>query len=213
MLCNYAKQQALNTLFKGVVYSQPLHLYVGLSTTDLLADASGLTEVTGTNYARVICDAWTVTATGQVSNTNPVSFAQAGATPWGTPIQFFVADALTLGNIIARGPIVYPNTQVVFGSDDAADGIYAPGHTFNNGDQVRFYGFALPTNISGNTSYFVINKNVTGDFFQISLTAGGAAVTGIGDGHGLVGKDFAQAVVLNNTLSFAAGQLVGQIEG
>lgn len=212
MFIQYAKLAILNHFFKGTVYTQPAHLYVGLSTTDLLADGSGVTEVTGTSYARVQTDSWTVTSPNQISNTGPVTFQQAGGS-WGTPIQWFLNDASTAGNYLCRGPIVYPSTLVPFIADHTANVIYVPSIGFTNGQNVRFYAQALPSPISGNTSYFVISVSTTNDSFQISLTSGGAAVTITADGHGFVGQDFAQAVVLNNTVSFAAGALLGYIEG
>lgn len=211
MFINFAKTAILNHFFKGTVYVQPTNLYVGLSTTDLLADGSGITEVTGTSYARVINNSWTV-AVNQVSNTGAVTFAQAGGS-WGTPVQWFLADALTLGNYLCRGPIVYPSTLVPFIADHTNNVVYVPSIGFTNGQNVRFYAQALPSPISGNTSYFVISANTTNDSFQISLTSGGVAVTITADGHGFVGQDFAQPVVLNNTVSFAASQLIGIIEG
>lgn len=212
MFIDFCKQAILNHFFKGTVYTQPTNLYVGLSTTDLLADGSGITEVTGTGYARVINNSWTITAPNQVSNTGAVTFAQAGGA-WGTPIQWFMADALTLGNKLCRGPIVYPNTLVPCVVDHTANVIYVQSIGFTNGQNVRFYAQSLPAGISGNTSYFVISVNTTNDSFQISLTSGGVAVTITADGHGFVGQDFSQPVVLNNTVSFAAGQLIGIIEG
>lgn len=214
MFIDFAKQAILNHFFKGTVYTQPTHLYVGLSTTDLLADGSGITEVTGTGYARVVTDAWTVTAPNQISNTGAVTFAQAGGS-WGTPIQWFLADALTTGNKLCRGPIVYPSTLVPFVSDHTANVIYVPSIGFTNGQNVRFYGQGITATTvpNGNTSYFVISVNTTNDSFQISLTSGGVAVTLVADLHGFVGQDFSQPVVLNNTVSFAAGALLGFIEG
>lgn len=213
MLVDYAKEAVLNHFFKGTVYTQPTHLYVGLSTTDLLHDGSGLTEVTGGGYARVVNDSWTVTNPNQISNTNAITFAQATGS-WGTPIQAFIADASTAGNLIARCPIVYPSTLVPFVADHGTPNcIYVPSVGFTNGQNVRFYAQNLPSPISGNTSYFVVNVNTTNDSFQISLTSGGAAVTLTADGHGFVGQDFSQPVVLNNTISFASGQMIGIIEG
>lgn len=212
MFINFAKTAILNHFFKGTIYTQPAHLYVGLSTTDLLADGSGVTEVTGINYARVQTDLWTISGGNQVTNTNAVTFAQAGGS-WSTPIQWFLNDALTAGNYLCRGPIVYPSTLVPFIADHTNNVVYVPSVGFTNGQNVRFYAQSLPSGISGNTSYFVISVSTTNDSFQISLTSGGAAVTITADGHGFVGQDFSQAVVLNNTVSFAAGQLIGLIEG
>lgn len=180
-----------------------------MSTTDLLHDGSGLTEVSGSAYARVICDGWTISG-NQVSNTAAITFAQATGS-WGTPIQWFAADASTAGNLLARGPIVYPNTLVPFVADATNDTLYVPNLGFTNGQNVRIYAQTVPSGLSGNTSYFVISA--TADSFQVSLTSGGAAVNITADGHGFVGQDFAQAVVLNNTVSFAAGQIVGVLEG
>lgn len=212
MFIDAAKQSILNHFFKGTAYVQPTHLYVGLSTTDLKADGSGITEVSGFAYARVLHDTWTISAPNQVVNSGAITFPQATGS-WGTPVQFFVADASTAGNLLARGPIVYPNTLVPFIADHTANLIYVPSIGFTNGQNLRFYGQSLPTPISGNTSYFVISANTTNDSMQISLTSGGAAVTITADGHGFVGQDFAQAVVLNNTVSFADSQIIGIIEG
>lgn len=211
MFINFAKTAILNHFFKGTAYTQPTHLYVGLSTTDLLADGSGITEVTGSAYARVLNDTWTVSG-NEVTNGAAVTFAKATGS-WGTPIQWFLADALTAGNYLCRGPIVYPSTLVPFIADHTANVVYVPSIGFSNGQNVRFYAQALPSGISGNTSYFVISVNSTNDSFQISLTSGGSAVTISADGHGFVGQDFAQAVVLNNTVSFAIGDMQGYIEG
>lgn len=211
MFIDYAKTAILNHFFKGSVYTQPTHIYVGLSTTDLLHDGSGLTEVStsGTSYTRVIADSWTISG-NQVSNAAAITFAQASG-PWGTPIQWFASDAATAGNLLARGPIIYPSTLVPFVAQASNNDLYVPSNPFSNGQNVRFYGQTLPTGVSGNTSYFVIS--VSADTFQISLTSGGAAVDITADGHGFVGQDFSQPVVLNNTVSFAIGQLVGIMEG
>lgn len=212
MFIDGTKQSILNHFFKGTIYTQPAHLYVGLSTTDLLATGAGVTEVTGTSYARVQTDLWTIASPNKVSNTNAVTFAQAGGS-WGTPVQWFLNDALTAGNYLCRGPIVYPNTLVPFVMDHTANVIYVESIGFTNGQNVRFYAQTMPGGLNGTTSYFVITVNATNDSFQVSLTSGGAAITLSGDGHGFVGQDFAQPVVLNNTVSFAAGALVGYIEG
>ena len=59
------------------------------------------------------------------------------------------------------------------------------GHKHANGDRVHFTtGGALPTGITQNTTYYVINANVSAGTFQISLTSGGAAINTSSAGSG-----------------------------
>lgn len=92
----------LNHFFKGTVYNQPAHLYVGLFTA-APTDAGGGTEVTiGSNaYARVICDAWTVSGTSptQVANTSLITFPTATPAGWGTIVADAIFDAASGGNM------------------------------------------------------------------------------------------------------------------
>lgn len=63
--------------------------------------------------------------------------------------------------------------------DDPTDVLTATGHTLIDGDIVTFRAAGTyPTNIANTSTYFVVN--VSGNTFQISDTAGGAAKT-IGD--------------------------------
>lgn len=90
-------------------------LYLGLftsataSTTParsaVLATATGVTEATGTSYARTSLAAatWGSQATsgsGRQSTYPQITMATVGAGGWGTVNGFFIADALTNGHAI-----------------------------------------------------------------------------------------------------------------
>lgn len=68
--------------------------------------------------------------------------------------------------------------------DDTTDVITSTAHGLENGMVIHFTvtGGSLPTNISANTKYYVINK--TTNTFQISATRGGSAIDFTGTGSG-----------------------------
>ncbi len=102
---NYLRNVILNNIFGGTAYTVPTTLYLGLSTTAIAEDGTGRTEPTGGAYARVAITNnktnWdTVTgADNTISNATELTFAEATAS-WGTITHFFIADALTGGNIL-----------------------------------------------------------------------------------------------------------------
>ena len=102
-LSDYAENAMLDHVTNETPLSQATHLYVGLSTATIDDTTTGtsVTEPADT-YARVETDSWDTAATRQTSNTSLITFAQAGAS-WGTITDWFIADAATLGNIIAYG--------------------------------------------------------------------------------------------------------------
>lgn len=92
------------------------NLYVGLFTsqtattvpaaTAVLATSTGITEATGTAYARIAIAAasWGAQAAGspdgRKSTAGLVTMPTVGAGGWGTINGFFIADALTNGHAI-----------------------------------------------------------------------------------------------------------------
>ena len=102
-LSNYAELEILDHVLKTGIYTAATTLYVGLST-QTIDDATTGGDVTepSDGYARVACNTWDVAASRATENTAIISFAQASG-DWGTISDWFVADHLTTGNIIAYG--------------------------------------------------------------------------------------------------------------
>lgn len=92
----------LNLVMRNVAYSPPANWFVGLSTTTPTDAGGNFTEPVGNGYARVstaIPGDWSVpagTAPTQVSNANPVTFAQASGA-WGLCTYFGLFTALSGG--------------------------------------------------------------------------------------------------------------------
>lgn len=97
----YLANKILDHIFKTAVYTAATTLYVGLSTGTIAdatsGDAAG--EPTGGAYARKACNTWDAAAVGASENTAAITFTQATAS-WGTITDFFIADALTDGNLL-----------------------------------------------------------------------------------------------------------------
>jgi hypothetical protein len=92
------KNALMNHALKGTAYTQPTHIYMGL-TTSQNTDAAKGTEVTGGSYARVIVDTWHATAAGASYNESDVTFPTATA-DWGTVTGMILMDDLTAGNYL-----------------------------------------------------------------------------------------------------------------
>jgi hypothetical protein len=80
----------------------------------------------------------------------------------------------------------------------------AVAHGLVNGDTIIIRGGTLPTGITANQLYYVVNK--TNDTFQVSLTAGGSAVTYTTDG---TGNSFYPALIEDT--DFEVDLLLGRI--
>lgn len=85
------------------------NIYVGLSTTAIQEDGTGVTEPAD-GYARVEVTnnltnwpaATTVANVGTKQNGTEIEFATATG-DWGEVVDFFFSDAATLGNMVAYG--------------------------------------------------------------------------------------------------------------
>lgn len=119
-LTNYAEQKVLDYIFGAQAFAIPANLYFGLHVSATAPDtenpAATIVEPTGGAYARstianTLANFPAATQNGanegQKTNANPIPFAQATAN-WGTAYYWFVADALTGGNVIAVGAITTP---------------------------------------------------------------------------------------------------------
>lgn len=119
-LTNYGEDALLNALFGktssfGALASRPT-LYIGLSTATL-TDAGTITgEPTSTGgYARIATAAsdWTASSGSGIVSATPFAFAES-TLAWSTGAteltDFFIADALTNGNMIAFGSLTTHRT-------------------------------------------------------------------------------------------------------
>ena len=105
---DYWEGKILNHIFGKDNYTPPI-LYVALSTTDPLDDASGLTEPAGNAYARVETSAsdWNAASGGSLDNADDIIFPKATGS-WGTITHFALFDAETGGNMLAHGAMNPP---------------------------------------------------------------------------------------------------------
>lgn len=102
---NYLEAKLLDHIFTDATYTPPTTLYVALFTGTLTGDVTtGLTEVSGSNYARVATTAadWSAAALAEPStktNTAVLTFPTASGS-WGTISYFGIYDASTVGNAL-----------------------------------------------------------------------------------------------------------------
>lgn len=119
---DFLENKLLDHVFGGTAYSAPATLYVGLSTTPIADDGSGITEPVGGSYARAAVTNspanWPAAAAGLKSNGTAITFPQATA-GWGTATHAFISDAASGGNYLVGGAL-------------------ATARTVNPGDTLRF---------------------------------------------------------------------------
>jgi len=106
-LSDYAENEILDHVLKTGIYTAATTLYVGLSTVTIDDATTGgdVTEPsTVSAYARVQCDTWDAVGTEAraTENTGVITFVESTG-DWGTITDWFVADHLTTGNILAYG--------------------------------------------------------------------------------------------------------------
>ena len=106
-LSDYLEDKLLDHVLKGVSYTSPTTVYVGLYTSDPGDDNSG-TEVSGGSYARQILSVTTASA-GIVTSSSDVTFPQATAN-WGTISHIGILDALTSGNLLMHTELTTSKT-------------------------------------------------------------------------------------------------------
>jgi hypothetical protein len=100
---NFLEENLLDYTFRSVAFTQPTTLYIGLSTTTILDDGSGISEPAGNGYARVQFDAGTTNygRTGNVvSNNSDITFPAASGASWGNITDVFISNAASAGDIL-----------------------------------------------------------------------------------------------------------------
>lgn len=133
---------------------------------------TGANEITGGSYARQ-----TITWSAAASR----SKASSGAVP-----DFSVPAAATvsfLGVWNSAGTVfrgMWPNggTERSFQLDVVTNNrVYCEGHGMSDTNRVVFTGVTVPTGLTAGTLYYVVGTTAADpDYFQVSLTSGGAAI-------------------------------------
>jgi hypothetical protein len=123
-MTDFLENKLIDHLFRGVPYTAPAGLYVGLFTA-APSDTGGGTEVSGPGYARVnlapSVTNWASTG-GATTTTNP-SAGTSGTTSnnalisfptpsgsWGTVTHVGIFDASTAGNLLFWAPLTATRT-------------------------------------------------------------------------------------------------------
>lgn len=105
---NYLENELLDHVFSAAAWTAPATLYLGLSTTAINDDGTGLTEPTGNAYARVAvtnnATNWPAASNGLKSNGVKLTFPTATGS-WGTISYFFLSDAASGGNLVLWGQL------------------------------------------------------------------------------------------------------------
>lgn len=114
---DYWENEVLDHLFGKGSYTPPT-IYLGLSAADPGDDGAGLSEPSGSGYARASTAAsdWNAAAGGLLGNANAITF-DAATGDWGTLTHFALFDAAVSGNMLAHGTLTQAKT---IGSGDTA---------------------------------------------------------------------------------------------
>lgn len=205
----------------------PGSFYISLHTAAPGVGGSQTTsEISYTGYARIAVArstaGWTTSSGSfgpQVTNDNALTFGlMTGGTGgdarfWGVGTastgtgQLLYYGALALE--VAKPIVVADLTEVTLANNN----IVCPGHGFTAGDQVTFTtvaGDALPTGISADTWYWVLNASAgaDADMFRVEASLGGGAVDITAAGSGYVAKALQKNIALNDEPKIAAGGIV-----
>lgn len=112
MVTSYFIGCIMGNLFKGrTTPALPDHFYVGLSTTEPLADGTNVTEPSASSYSRVEITSLGAPINGQVKNEDVVLFPPASSS-WGTITHYTLFDAATNGNLLMANALTTPRSIV-----------------------------------------------------------------------------------------------------
>lgn len=112
MMTTTLRNSLLNNWFRGTSYSMPSTYYIGLSTTDPLADGTNVHEPSGKSYKRVAVAAnsinFATASDGKIANNKVIRFSEA-LEVWAdslNPITHYVIyDAQKGGNLLFFGAL------------------------------------------------------------------------------------------------------------
>jgi hypothetical protein len=205
---NATELAIIDEVFGATAFGADATLYAAAFTTVPADDGTGGVEANYTSYARVskTNNGTNFASANPKQNSTTVDFPQATGAQTGTlkAIGWYTASSGGTLRAIARLMDNVIRSAVGLNTGDI---IHAPGHTFANDSKVVFYapaGVTLPTGLSADTEYYVINA-VASQNFQVSTTQGGAAVTITADGGCVVGRSRHTVVNIGDTPQIAVG--------
>ena len=103
----------LNKVMDTVYTSSSNQFWVGLSSSEPLADGTGFTEPVGGNYKRVMIEGFTEPVDGMVKNVSDIMFAQSTATWFESTAKatyWLIFDSANGGNLLSSGLLDEPKT-------------------------------------------------------------------------------------------------------
>jgi len=117
-ISDFAENKLLDHLLNGVTYTPPTTVFLGLSTTNPLDDASGLSEPAGGGYARktIVFGA----AAGRAIAQNALVQFDEVTVDWGLVSHYALFDAVAGGNMLAHGELDQAK-NVVTGNNPSVD--------------------------------------------------------------------------------------------
>ena len=129
--------------------------------------------------------------TGSVAATGPAAMTFAALTGQATNTFVFNATAQTASPLSATSCIVatggYYSLPSVTNSADATNNLINwTNHGLSAGSRVRFTATTIPTGLTANQDYYVIDTGMTANAFKVSTTEGGSEVDITAAGGGLV---------------------------
>lgn len=203
------QNEALKSGTGGGVSGAITHIGVATADPGTSTNANAVEATGGTPaYARQAIT-WGTAASGQLSNTNALTFD----VPAGTYLGFLLMTALTGNTNNYRGWLPFGGTVKGFGTVDSAgvtsNTITSAAHGFANDDRVMVFNVfaeSLPTGLTEGTLYYVVGS--TTNTFQVSATQGGAAVDITAVGELFFQKVAVESYASQGQITVAAGQLV-----
>jgi len=111
-----ASNKALDFLFGGMTFTLPATYYLGVSSTPINPNGTGISEPTTSDYGRIVIPNDKESFANAIDRN--VTFAKELRSPtsqvaWGRMTHYFLSDAPTGGNIWFVGELLYPrNVQI-----------------------------------------------------------------------------------------------------
>jgi hypothetical protein len=207
------ENRVLSKEFGATNYTAPVTHYVGLSSTDPGEAGAGITEPSTGSYAGQSytnnTTNWPAASGGSSSNGTAISFPQATAPGYGALVRFwFIKETNGAGALVTYGRL--QGAFKYFTVVSATDVFTSTSHGLVDGTPVivENENGALPTGLSANTTYYIINS--TTNTFKLSATLGGSAIDITADGSGTnkIAEDKAQTVNSGTTLTIPIGGIV-----
>lgn len=119
-------------------------------------------------------DGWTQVAYTGLTGTQPASFAFTSDDPSGVKNWHDIRDLSgeRLRFLTSVDFVYYDSVSAT--CDATANTIGATAHGLSNGDRVFFTAAVMPTGLTANTAYYVVNT--AADTFKVAATSGGSAI-------------------------------------